>query len=465
MIVKLRMTGAQHAELRNHLLGPDGNESVACALCGRRAGEAIHALCVHKIVLVPNDECLVRTPSRVTWRTESIRRALAEAARRNWAVVKFHSHPQGFSDFSSTDDAADRELFAAVHSWVDSDLPHASVVMLPDGKMFGRWIASSGASYPINVIAVAGDDLHFWFPHGADQNDAPRFAERARQAFGSGTIALLRRLSVAIVGCSGTGSPVIELLVRHGIGRLVLVDPDRIEERNIDRIIFACMSDVGRLKVDVAVEWIARVGVGTEVECIPTNLYDPLAVRRVAECDILIGCMDGSEGRYLRNRVSSFYSLPYIDVGVRLEADGQGGISQICGTVHYLKPGGSSLLSRRAITMEAIQAEGLRRTNPQAYSDQVRSKYISGVREDRPAVAAVNMHYASLAVLELLARVHSYRVEGNCPFAQFGSSLTDPRFEPMEPDGPPCPFQAKHVGRGDTVPLLENPFLSEIHAA
>jgi hypothetical protein len=225
------------------------------------------------------------------------------------------------------------------------------------------------------------------------------------------------------------------------------------------------MSDVGRLKVDVAAEWIARVGLGTDVDCVRTNLFDPLAVKRVAECDILIGCVDGAEGRYLLNRISTFYSLPYVDVGVRLDADGEGGITQICGTVHYIKPGGSSLLSRGAITMEAVQAEGLKRTNPQAYLDQLRSKYIIGVQEDRPAVAAVNMHYASLAVLELLARVHPYRVEGNAKFAVFGSSLTDPRFEPIKPDGPPCSILAKHIGRGDTIPLLENPFLSEVHAA
>ncbi|MBC8874626.1 MAG: tryptophan-rich sensory protein [Planctomycetes bacterium] len=59
-----------------------------------------------------------------------------------------------------------------------------------------------------------------------------------------------------------------------------------------------------------------------------------------------------------------------------------------------------------------------------------------------------------MAVQELLARLHPYRVEGNAPYAQFGSSLSDPRFEPMRPDGEPCPLVAKHVGRGDTVPLV-----------
>ena len=60
---------------------------------------------------------------------------------------------------------------------------------------------------------------------------------RTRQAFGDGTTDLLRSLSVGVAGCSGTGSWVIELLGRLGIGRLVLVDPDTIECKNMNRIV------------------------------------------------------------------------------------------------------------------------------------------------------------------------------------------------------------------------------------
>ena len=272
----------------------------------------------------------------------------------------------------------------------------------------------------------------------------------------------LNRLSIAVVGCSGTGSLVVEQLARSGVGRLVLVDPDRVEKKNLNRILntFAD-SSLGRSKVEVVAEAVHRMGFGTVVESISRNLITSEAVRRVAECDVVFGCMDGAEGRYFLNKLASFYSLPYIDVGVRLDADGHGGISQICGTVHYLRPGGSSLLSRGAITMEAVKAEGLRRTNPDAYESQVKAKYIIGVQEDRPAVMSVNMHYASLALIELLARLHSFRVEGNAPFAQIGSSLTDPRFEPIKSDGDPCPVFSKHVGRGDSNPLLDSPYLSE----
>ena len=137
------------------------------------------------------------------------------------------------------------------------------------------------------------------------------------------------------------------------------------------------------------------------------------------------------------NRLAVYYSLPYIDVGVRLDADGTGGIEQVCGSVHYLQPDGSSLLSRNVITMERVQADGLRRTNPDYYRSQVEAKYIKGVSEERPAVVSVNMYFAARAVNEFLARLHPYRNEENADFAVITESLKD-MYVRHDCDGEPC---------------------------
>jgi len=73
--------------------------------------------------------------------------------------------------------------------------------------------------------------------------------------------------------------------------------------------------------------------------------------------------MDGVEGRHLLNRLTTFYLMPYFDVGVRLDADGNGGIERIAGAVHYLQPGLSSLLSREVYNMARVEAEEMRRTD------------------------------------------------------------------------------------------------------
>lgn len=457
MDATLTMTAAQHKTMRQHLLPGDGLEAVALALCGRRAGAETHRLLVHEVHPVPYSLC-ERAEDRVTWRTTQLRPLLDKAAKRGFAVLKIHSHPTGHPRFSGTDDAADGILFPSVHGWIDGDDPHASAVMLPDGRVFGRVHHADGAIAPLASVAVIGDDLKIWRADGVGSDALPEFALRHIQAFGEGTFRALRGLRIAVVGCSGTGSLVVDMLARLGVGALVLVDPERVEEKNLNRIVNALARHLGWLKVDVMREFVDGLGLGTRIETFDEDLFDPKVVRAVAGCDVVLGCMDSADGRHLLNRIATFYLQPYFDVGVRLEADGKGGVDQICGGVHYLQPGRSSLLSRGVITLERVRAEALRRSDPERYAALVKEKYIKGIQTDRPAVNAVNMVFAGQAVMELLMRLHPCRIDANGVYAKHTMSLTG-GFWLNFAEGPVDEALAHHAGRGDLAPLLDMPML------
>ena len=449
----LSLTGRQHAELKAHLFPDDGCEAVAIALCGRRRGEGRHRMLVRRLVPVPYEECSARTPRLVTWSTAMLPPLLDEADRNGLAVFKIHGH-RNTSPFSTVDDRADRDLFPSVHAWANEG-PHGSAIMFADGRMIARTVDDRGRFRPLASVNVVGDDLSFW-PSTNRAVAVPEFARRVAQTFGAGTYERLRGLRIAVVGCSGTGSPLIEQLARNCVGTLVLVDPDRVEEKNLNRILNATMDDArrARLKVDVAARAVGAMGLGTLVETFPTSLFDPDAVRAVAGCDLVFGCMDSVDGRHLLNKLATFYLLPYFDLGVKLEADGRGGVDQVCGTVHYVQPGGSSLLSRHVYTMEQVRAAGLYRTDPAAYRAQLDDGYIRGVQEDRPAVVQLNSLLASLAVNEFLARLHPYRLDPNAEYAVHRLSISHGIYE-HEDDGEPCPVLSRHVGRGDVHPLLD----------
>ncbi len=117
------------------------------------------------------------------------------------------------------------------------------------------------------------------------------------------------------------------------------------------------------------------MGLGTKVEVYNDELSNPDVVRAVAGCDVVFGCMDSVDGRHLLNRIATFYLLPYFDIGVKLIADGNGGIEQVCGTIHYIQPGGSSLLSRRVYSHDQLFAANLKRTDANEYHERVKSKY------------------------------------------------------------------------------------------
>lgn len=461
MHVSLRLTQKDHDALRSHLLPGDGLEAVAVALCGRRRSRSRHALTLRTLVPIPYDGCKVRRPDRVTWSTQRLVPLLDEASRGDLAILKVHSHPGGYPQFSSIDDESDADLFNSVFGWTDSVFPHASVVMLPDGRMFGRAALGDGTFHDLDSILVPGDDLQFWIP-GGDTNRVAGFAQRHAQLFGAGTTCRLRHMAAAVIGCSGTGSPLIEQLARLGFGRLVLVDPDFVEERNLNRIVNASREHayLKRPKVEVMAGAIASIGLATEVEIVRTDLATARAVKAVAECDVLFGCMDGVEGRHLLNRLAAYYVLPYFDIGIRLDADGKGGINEACGAIHYLRPDGSTLQDRKVYTSAQLKAAGLRRTDPKAYRDQLRAGYIHGVDEDRPAVISINMQMASTAVNEFLARLHPYRYDDNAESAVVRTSFIQAsEYREREPSASGM-FSA-HIGKGDVTPLLSMPELSE----
>lgn len=74
---------------------------------------------------------------------------------------------------------------------------------------------------------------------------------RLVKVIGEDDFSILNKSKVLVLGCGGVGGYVVEALARSGIGTLVIVDFDNIDESNINRQIIALDSTVGLKKVDV----------------------------------------------------------------------------------------------------------------------------------------------------------------------------------------------------------------------
>lgn len=449
----LRLTASHHDELRRHLFPGDGKEAVALVRCGRRSGEAEHILLAHEILPVPHSLCRVREPDCVYWPPDIGRELYERAAAKSMAILKVHSHPAGYDRFSALDDRSDKELLQSIHGWTDDGMPHASAVMLPGGEMFGRFVDGAGRFTPIDRITLVGDHIRFFDRLQASAIDEAQL--RTAQAFGEGTTALLKRIRAGIVGASGTGSWVAEQLTRLGVGELLIADPDVIEHKNLNRIVNSSLKDAEtkRPKTAALAEALGAHGTGTKIIPLEGTLFDEEIAKKLATCDVVFGCMDKFEGRDRLNRLAAFYLIPYIDLGVRLDADGTGGISSVSGAVHYVLPDGSSLLSRNCYSAETLRVEALRRTNPEQYAAELAVGYIKGAKVDSPAVISVNGFCASMAINELLARLHPYR-EGNLAEHRHQSFDLKNCFWMQRDDAEPCKMLQKYAGRGDMAPFL-----------
>lgn len=459
---KIRIAGKHYDLLKKHLFSGDNKEAVAIALCGRSIFNGNHTLLVHELLLVPYERCYDRKPDRVSWPTDIINPFLERAMANEWAILKIHCHPGYYEQFSDVDDQSDFSLFKSIHAWLDDDLPHASCIMLPNGRIFGRFFIDEKKIEIVHQISVAGSTIHNWY-YDAERPYNEDLQTRNLQAFGKKTIQMLSKMKIGIVGCSGTGSPTIEQLKRYGVGTLVLVDPDFVDFLNLNRIIVSNFSDAKnkRLKTEVMKRGIEEVGFGTRVITFPSHISYVEVIKELADCDIVFSCVDGAEGRHILNLISSFYVIPLIDMGVKLKAVEQGGIDSIYGSVHFVQPGGSSLLSRGQYNLEKMRSEAIRRSNNE---EAKRNQYLANVNESNPAVISINVQVSSAAVNEFLARLHPYRNVNNAEIdivrVMFGECAMY-----GEAASVPCDFFGKYVGIGDIEPLLNNPEFSYVTKA
>lgn len=449
MRVSLRVTSDQHRLLKSHLHPGDGREAAAWLLCGRRSDAERSILCGRQVFPIAYD-ATVRTAHSVTWRADSLGPVLDVARRLEApAIVHVHSHPEGANAFSTVDDECDRVLHADLAKIYEDGEPTGSLIMLPNGDLIGRGY-HAGQFEPLDGIFAVGDLIQR-FP-AADGNTAAADANDRRQVFGDGTTSLLGKLRIAVVGCSGTGSVVIELLARLGVGELILIDPDVVESKNLNRIINSMQAhaELATPKVNALSVSIARNLGSNAPRVIPVRGMLMDAWRVAATADVVFGCTDSAEARLHLDRLCHQYVMPYIDVGVDLRADSEGGVDYAGMAVHYLKPGGDSLFARHGYRMETVTAEALRRTDPAAYADRVRARYIRGVEEDRPAVISINTQAASMAVNELLARLHGYRSGDPKEHACRRVTIIE-EIQVSESCGPPCPIMSPRCGLGDTT--------------
>lgn len=423
----LKLTEDNAKTLKSHLYSGDGLESIAFALCGRFLYKRRYFLYIHELVLIPDEKC-ERTKNSVKWQTEDLESLMEKAQSQNYGIVKFHSHPANDTPFSYLDNISDKKFFESVYGWIDNELPHASVIMYENGSFKGRIVDSELKFQTLDFISVIGDNFSKILSFDLfEQQASEKIQDRTLQAFGSKTVDTLHNLKIGVLGCSGTGSPTIEQLYRLGVGELFICDPKIVKDYNLNRILGTTKKHVNDeiYKVDAIRDNINATGIGTKVKVSNRILQESReTMDELASCDIIFGCVDSAEGRYYINLISTYYLIPIIDIGVKLSADGRGGIDSINGNIHYVYPGSKSLMERKVFTPGQLEKEEIARTSSEEY--ERRQAYLENVEnETNPAVISVNTFCSSLAVNELLGRIHPYRFECNEQYAITRVNLTN----------------------------------------
>lgn len=136
---------------------------------------------------------------------------------------------------------------------------------------------------------LSAEELRRYARHLALPEFGRQGQERARQA------------RVLVVGAGGLGSPMLLYLAAAGIGRIGIVDFDRVEETNLQRQVLYTMQDIGKLKAVIAREKLLALNPHVEVEVYEQQLTSENALGIISKYDIVADGTDNFPTRYLVN--------------------------------------------------------------------------------------------------------------------------------------------------------------------
>ena len=134
--------------------------------------------------------------------------------------------------------------------------------------------------------------------------------------------ARLLRSSALVVGAGGLGSPVLMYLAAAGVGRLGIVDFDTVDITNLQRQIVHGTEDIGRAKVESAVDRLGSINPEIEVTTHNERLVAGNALDIISRYDLVADGSDNFDTRYLINDACYFAKVPLVTAAL-LRYEGQ----------------------------------------------------------------------------------------------------------------------------------------------
>jgi molybdopterin-synthase adenylyltransferase len=363
-----------------------------CAIVFTRRALGAPRWVAREVELAPATAYVERTRKRSGLTAAYVLDAANRARTSGCGLCFVHTHPgdQSHPEFSPIDDAGERSLSAYLNARVPGG-PHLALVVSPGGAQ-ARLMGTDDA---VAVVEV-GSSVHYAnTPHADISLDQ---FDRQIRAFGRAGQAALQRLTIGIVGLGGTGSATAQQLSHLGVHRFLLVDPDRVELTNLNRLVGAGPEDVGALKVDVSRRALLRTSPGADVETRAGDVVDAQTAQALLSCDLIFLCTDSHASRAVVGQIAYQFLIPVFDMGISVSIRG-GTVAFVTGRVQMLAPGLPCLVCVNALDSEQVRRELLfpeqRAVDP----------YITGHHEPQPAVISLNSTVSALAVTMALGAV------------------------------------------------------------
>lgn len=320
------MTSGMHDALQSHLLKhiAEGRrqEDLCFALWRPSAGRSRSTALLERVILPLHGERILH--GGASFNPNYLERVVSLALESGTGIAFMHCHfGPGWQDMSLPDIEAEKRLAPRV--FATTGLPLVGLTLGTDGAWSARWWPRvDRGKYDrqwCGTVRVVGDNFNVTYMDKLAH--VPQYKEelkRTYSAWGKPKQASIARLRCGIVGAGSLGAVIAEALARMGIEDVGLIDFDRVELHNLDRLLHATVADIGKLKIDVAADaLITHATAGNfQAERLELNVTKESGFRAALDYDVLFSCVDRPWPRQVLNMIAHAHLIPVVDAGIRV---------------------------------------------------------------------------------------------------------------------------------------------------
>ena len=375
-----------------------------------------------------------------------IHRQIVRCRDERMAYLAVHNHGSDRSvSFSKVDMASHERGYPALLD-IGKGVPVGALVFGRRAVAADIWL-SDGTRRVLGSYRVVGRAIRRLYANPRRATAAGAGFDRQVRMFGNAGQAVLGASKVAVVGLGGVGSMVAEYLARLGVGHLVLVDMDEIEDTNLSRVVGATPTDVetGQFKTQIAVRHLREARPDILLEAIRGDVANESVAMKLRDCDFIFLAADSMRGRLVVNALAHQYLIPAVQMGAKIRPGAEGALEEVMCAVRQLRPGKGCLWCNGLIDGTQLALE--------AKTDAERKAQDYGVREPNPSVITLNAVAAGQAMNDFLLDFLNLRPGSGdgCYLHHHFMRDTAQRVVPRK--DPDCRECGRRLGMGDAIEL------------
>jgi molybdopterin/thiamine biosynthesis adenylyltransferase len=423
--VDLVLSELHWKRLEAHLFQKDADEHGAVIAAGMSTLDGSIRLLAHDVFLAVDGVDYVEGDRGYRMLTADFVRDRALHCRdERLCYLAVHNHfGRDAVEFSTTDVRSHERGYPALRDILRGPIVGA-LVFAKNAVAGDLWFADHRR--PLRSAIVHGANTYRMYPRAsASFAKSDECFDRQARLFGDRGQTILRELHVGVIGLGGVGSIANELFARLGVGKLTLVDPDRLEASNVPRVVGSTMADIGVTKVEIAQRVALAANPAAHVRALAASVIDDQVARELLTCDVLILAADTMQARLVVNAIAYQYLIPCYQIGSKVQVDkATGAVVDVFSVVRPILPGGSGCLwCNGLINSDKLSEEALSEDERRA------QRYVDDPGVASPSVITLNAVGTAIACNQVMMSAVGLRTAGSGDYVYVDGRTGAARYE------------------------------------